>query len=50
VTPHESEAGDRLQFLPDALAGRAFYEPKELGFEREIGKRMAYYAERRKRT
>ena len=32
------------EFLPEALQGCRYYEPGELGFEREIAKRMAYYA------
>ena len=43
VTPHDAAAGWALQVLPDALKGRVFYEPKEIGFEREIAKRMAYF-------
>lgn len=43
VTPHESSAGHRIQFLPDALKTRVFYDPKEIGFEREIVKRMKYF-------
>ena len=47
VTPHESDAGYRIAFLPEALKGRRFYEPKEIGFEREIQKRMQYYDKQR---
>jgi putative ATPase len=47
VTPHDSESGYKIQFLPDALKGRTFYEPKEIGFEREILKRMEYYKSKR---
>lgn len=43
VTPHESAAGHRIEFMPDALKGRVFYEPREIGFEREIVKRMRYF-------
>jgi len=31
------------EFLPPELAGSAFYTPGELGFEKEIGKRLAYW-------
>ena len=34
-------------FLPDALAGREFYKPGPHGFDREISKRMDWYAARR---
>jgi putative ATPase len=33
--------------LPAALAGATFYEPGRFGFEREIAKRLAWWAERR---
>jgi putative ATPase len=32
------------EFLPDGLRGRAFYAPGEVGFEREVKKRMQYWA------
>ncbi len=47
VTPHESEAGYKIQFMPDAIRDRVFYDPKEIGFEREILKRMQYYKSKR---
>ena len=31
-------------FLPEALEGTAFYEPNERGFEREVRKRLDYWA------
>ncbi|MBF0250556.1 MAG: replication-associated recombination protein A [Alphaproteobacteria bacterium] len=30
-------------YFPDGLARRRFYAPKEIGFEREIAKRLAYW-------
>lgn len=32
-----------LECLPDELKGRKYYEPKELGFERDIKKRLEYF-------
>lgn len=34
-------------YFPDALARLEFYDPPERGFEREIRKRLAYWAKRR---
>ena len=31
------------EFLPDALQGEAFYQPKKFGFEKEIQKRLNYW-------
>ena len=42
---HDSEeAFSGQDFLPEELAGREFYRPKEFGFEREVKKRMDYWA------
>jgi putative ATPase len=30
-------------YFPDGMAREAFYQPKDRGFEREIGKRLAYW-------
>jgi len=39
--PHDFEAADvEQQYLPDALAGRVFYEPSEEGLEKQIGDRL----------
>ena len=35
------------EYLPDALAGRAFYQPGDLGFEKKITERLAYWAKLR---
>ena len=43
---YDHDAPDRFsgqECLPDALRGARFYEPVELGFEREIKKRMDYW-------
>lgn len=34
-------------FLPETLLNRRFYEPKPLGFEREISRRMEWYRRRK---
>ena len=31
------------EYLPDGVAGAKYYEPGDVGFEREIGKRMAWW-------
>ncbi|WP_345785226.1 replication-associated recombination protein A [Roseisolibacter sp. H3M3-2] len=38
------------EYLPEELRGTAFYEPGPFGFEREIAKRLAWWAERRQRA
>jgi putative ATPase len=35
----------RQQYLPDELQGRRYYEPGELGYEREISKRLRRFRE-----
>jgi putative ATPase len=48
---HDAPAGVVVQQgLPDELAGRSFYEPGPFGFERDIAKRLAWWAERRRTT
>jgi putative ATPase len=40
--PHDFESADvGQQYLPDALAGRVFYEPSDQGVEGQIGERLA---------
>ena len=34
-------------YFPDGMARRDFYQPKDRGFEREIGKRLVYWAKLR---
>ena len=42
---HDSpEAFSGQEFLPEEIRGREFYRPKEFGFEREVRKRMDYWA------
>jgi len=36
-------------YLPDELRGKVFYRPGELGFEREVAKRIAYWEGLRRR-
>jgi putative ATPase len=38
------------EYLPEVLQGTAFYEPGSFGFEREIAKRLSWWAERRERA
>src|ERR1700744_43902 len=45
---HEAEEGFSGQnYFPDAMARAQFYSPKETGFEREIAKRLDYWAKLR---
>ena len=45
---HEAEEGFSGQnYFPDDMARQQFYEPKETGFEREIAKRLEYWAKLR---
>ncbi len=45
---HDSETGYfAQQYLPDELAGKSIYEPGPFGFEKEIAKRLAWWAKQR---
>ncbi len=45
---HEAEEGFSGQnYFPDSMERQRFYEPKETGFEREIAKRLDYWAKLR---
>ena len=45
---HEAEEGFSGQnYFPDGMARQHFYQPKETGFEREIAKRLDYWAKLR---
>ncbi len=43
----EDEAFSGQNYFPDGMARASFYQPKDRGFEREIGERMAHWAELR---
>jgi putative ATPase len=46
---HEAaEAFSGQDYFPEQLGRQTFYEPPERGFEREIGKRLTYWAKLRK--
>jgi putative ATPase len=48
---HDTEEGFSGQnYFPDGMARRAFYQPVERGFEREIRKRLDHWAKLRDRT
>jgi putative ATPase len=48
---HDTEEGFSGQnYFPDGMARRAFYQPVERGFEREIRKRLDYWAKLRDRA
>ncbi|MBL8860985.1 MAG: replication-associated recombination protein A [Planctomycetes bacterium] len=45
---HDSETGYFAQeYLPEELSGKAIYEPGPFGFEKEIAKRLAWWAKQR---
>jgi putative ATPase len=47
---HEAEEGFSGQnYFPDGMARQEFYRPKETGFEREIAKRLEYWAKLREK-
>ena len=42
--PHDFPGGFAVQeYMPESLRGEVFYEPRELGFEREIRKRIEWW-------
>ena len=46
---HDAEDGFSGQnYFPDTITRPSFYEPVELGFERDLGKRIAYFAKLRR--
>ena len=48
--PHDYDGADvDQQYLPDALAGRVFYEPSDQGMETQIGDRLARLRAARKK-
>jgi putative ATPase len=44
----QEEAFSGQDYFPDAMGRRQFYDPPERGFEREISKRLEYWAKLRK--
>jgi len=45
---HEAEEGFSGQnYFPEKMAREAFYQPKDTGFEREVSKRLEYWAKLR---
>ena len=45
---HEAEEGFSGQnYFPDAMAREQYYQPRETGFEREVAKRLEYWAKLR---
>jgi putative ATPase len=39
---HDEAGGvGRMECLPDALVGRRFFEPRDIGFEKRLAERMA---------
>ncbi|MBM3908709.1 MAG: recombination factor protein RarA, partial [Gemmatimonadetes bacterium] len=46
----EPEGYTPQDYLPDEVAGRVFYEPTAFGFEKEIAKRLEWWAAIAKRS
>jgi putative ATPase len=46
--PDEADGVAEQTYLPPELEGRSFYEPGPFGHEKEVAKRLAWWAERRK--
>jgi len=44
---NEPEAFSGQNYFPDGMARQAFYNPAERGFEREVRKRLDYWAKLR---
>jgi putative ATPase len=47
--PNTEEGFSGLNYFPDDLPRQVFYQPEERGFEREIRKRLDYWAKLRER-
>jgi putative ATPase len=46
---HDHEDGVSGQtFFPDGMKHRPFYQPVERGFERDLSKRVAFFAKKRR--
>ncbi|MFW5904655.1 MAG: replication-associated recombination protein A [bacterium] len=45
--PDEPDGVARQEYLPDDLRGRTFYRPGRFGFEREVRRRLEWFARRR---
>ena len=46
--PDAPEAFSGQNYFPDGMARRSFYQPVERGFEREVKKRLDYWAKLRR--
>ena len=42
--PHQPEGFSGQNYFPDGLERQTFYNPPERGFEREVRKRLEYWA------
>jgi putative ATPase len=43
----QEDAFSGQNYFPDGLARQNFYKPRDRGFERELGKRLAHWAKLR---
>ena len=51
VYAHSTDDGvGGLDCLPEALAGRRFYKPRDRGFERDLAKRLEYFERLREKA
>lgn len=49
-SPHRDLAGMSVPFLPEKLRGVVFYTPGDIGYERELAKRISYWESLRNRS
>jgi len=49
--PHDyDDAFVAVDYLPDRLAGTSFYEPRDSGYEKTIGERLAWWRSKRQKA
>ena len=47
-TPAYADRASAMGFLPEEVEGRTFYEPGPFGFEKDMGRRLAYWEKLRR--
>jgi putative ATPase len=47
--PHQPDGFSGQNYFPDSMVRETYYDPPERGFEREIRKRLEYWAQLRER-
>jgi putative ATPase len=48
--PDSAQGVSKQKTLPEALEGQIYYKPRDIGFERELSKRIEYFARLRKES